>query len=606
MTNVASFLYNVRSTSDAGKPAWQIQLEHAAEYQKLNGTPLVYPPLPVPQEQEYNEYLLGMMERVYTFEQIMSGDFTYPKGYDMTGTIAAITKIVAAIVSYVPVFGTAVAFVLNTAVAIAEEKNFNRILLDGVRGALPGQPVSTMAFDAVRAVANGEPIDEVLIDAIPIDGQIKNYIKMGVDVVKQIADGEPVTDIALQEIYNRLPPDGQRAFDLAKRVANGENVGDITMQEGAAYLKDATQQQINEFIANIGYQQLLNYVPPEIRNGLTAGLATSYATRAGSGAPVMLNLVVDNPETGEVKTRNDELARQGLAMANSDWAVNERRKLTRFLPVIQTDDEWRRGFDIGTAVAVGLAANSPAQDQIRMSIGSMTGRAGFVVGRDGQYRITSKAAAGFLTKKNTDLSIVLQQARFESLSPEGQLQMAMTLGRQTFAANPDRVRAAAYAKTGAALAEQNPTIAAARNLNANQSGDYRYGFDVGTAISQLTTVQHDPPQDPAEIEHKSVRDSLNPGRGVVLSWDGIKGFDVGSSLMFGINKMKSENANMPPDPNVGAGIAITTGLIGSNLPSDNKAAVMQQVITNPAAKAGATATIEGRSFFQKILAFFGL
>lgn len=189
--------------------------------------------------------------------------------------------------------------------------------------------------------------------------------------------------------------------------------------------------------------------------------------------------------------------------------------------------------------------------------------------------------------------------------------MAMALGKVASSSSPNRVRGNAYAKSGADIALREPIIMAARNLSTLP--EYLYGFDIGVAVS--TPVDHNPEggmpdatKDPlGRAEFDSVRNSLYPLQGLVGTLDGVKGFDVGVATHTGLLKAKKEMGPMPTNPNVAMGVAVTNGLSGSDMTSNQKATVMRQVITDPLAKAGASAAIEEKKgFFKKVLEFFGL
>ena len=71
---------------------------------------------------------------------------------------------IAMIASYVPVYGTALSLIINTTVSLAEGESIDQSLLDGIGGALPGQPTSGMVFNAGVAIGKGERLDHIAID----------------------------------------------------------------------------------------------------------------------------------------------------------------------------------------------------------------------------------------------------------------------------------------------------------------------------------------------------------------------------------------------------------------------------------------------------------
>jgi hypothetical protein len=67
-----------------------------------------------------------------------------------------VVRAITMVCSYIPVLGTAVSFVINATIDLAEGQEVSSALLSAMGHALPGQPVSGVAFDVVRGVINGE------------------------------------------------------------------------------------------------------------------------------------------------------------------------------------------------------------------------------------------------------------------------------------------------------------------------------------------------------------------------------------------------------------------------------------------------------------------
>ena len=231
------------------------------------------------------------------------------------------------VVSYVPVFGTAISFVVNATVSLAQGEPIDQAVLDGIGGALPGQPTSGMVFNAGVAIAKGERIDHVAIDALPISKEAKVVLKAADDVVYGILNGDNVPEVAYQAIYNRMPPDVKQGMGYARRIINGENVPEMILSQieqavvsrvrneaetllsdakkeadilladaknrGQQYV-DAARQKYNEIVgradgavqalynqyaAETGYQLALEKLDVMHRDGVSTGLAVgSYSS----------------------------------------------------------------------------------------------------------------------------------------------------------------------------------------------------------------------------------------------------------------------------------------------------------------------------------------
>ncbi len=514
-----------------------------------------------------------------------------------TEVVAPFLHAVAGIIAYVPVFGTAVAFVLNSAVSLAEGKRIDQALLDSARGALPGQPASTMAFDAAVAIAQDQPIDNVLIDALPIDEQVKNCCKSAARVMRALAAGQPISDVTIQEIYYQLPPASQKVMQTAQRIANGENVGDIAAQEGAAYLVGASKESINEYLANAGYQELLNHVPPDIRDGINAGFALGYAMKAQRGAPIG-TMTLGRAERAVDRTRNDGLVERGLSIALDNPEIQKRRALSRFLPQITTNDDWRRGFDIGTAVAQGSSANGPGQEAVRDSLGGIAARNGFAAARDLQYRITARSA--LYTQKAVDHTYIIDTVK-DIQNQQEYGEMATALGRVISESQRAELRDAAT--RGRAIAEADPRVMIARM--GKDSAEFKWGFDIGSAVCRGSDF--DGPGQAA------MRMRIGPIGGVGVLGTGIgtneavAGFNVAQALQHGITKAAAAGMIPSSNPSVAMGQLVATGLSGSSVPDAQKIGTIQDIVANSGAAAGASQVIEQKTgLWTRFLRFFGL
>ncbi len=525
-----------------------------------------------------------------------------------------IVRGIAMAAAYVPVIGTAVSFCINTALSLAEGYSFDEATISSIGQSLPGQPASGSAFNAVRSLVAGNRIDKIAIDAIPnISEGTKKVIGAAVDTVAAIASGQNVTSAALDQLYNRLPPQAQKAMSLARRVANGDNIGDIAAQEiGAAtaaqLMKTAEQVKaqygINRFIAETGYQSGLNTLSPDLKRAVTE------AVIAGRIQYVKPELSFVTEEMPGAIAANNNYAAKGTQIINSGatwkntasyayplvdirgsrtWTTSrypfdalagrygtEKRTVTD-----EVNSFWRRGFDIAIGACEGMSEPGPGQAKIRASLVNVHAQRGFDAGQQIQHERT----------KQNQLS-------------KGLDAMAISLGRVLSAA--DRARFKDAATRGALAAAASPQIAAARSLNNN--GNYRWGFDIATALCEGFSLPG-PGQTAIRVKLGPFSEGSGPN-GEKGTNEAMQGYDVGQALQHGITKARAANetaalANQPP--NMAAGMLLANGIAGSNSSGDIKAGIIAQTQSDPQAFAGASTVIEEKSgFFQTILRFFGL
>ena len=557
---------------------------------------------------QYNRILMASMRQYCTHDQIMNRQCQLPRGYGLDtamfwksvgdGAVDAlkefgpILKGIASIVSYVPIFGTAVAFVINTGVSLAQGEDISDALLDGVGGALPGQPLTKSAFDMARAVISGKDIEGTLIAAIPVDNNTKGYIAMGVRVAEGIANGRPVTGVALDEIYRQLPAGGREAFNTAKRVASGDSIGG-QFADVASALANATQAEKDAYVGNVAYQAVMGGVPPQLRDAVNVGIALGAGRRAQNSNPAkppvaLGRVLIHNAEMDGYAAKGRALMIAGAVWKNSvggtQLVSDIRNAATRIgtgIPGAPMYPDWQYAFDVGFGLCEGMSLNGPGQQRIRDMMHGTMAVSGFDAAQKIQYDRTNQNQL----QKGIDA-------------------MALALGKVTTAA--DRASLVQLAAKGAATASANPQVAAARALNAD--GRFRWGFDVATGLCEGMGLPG-----PGQTRYRVMLGPFSSGggpNGELGSNEAMSGFDVGQALQHGITKARLANeaaAIAAAPPNVGAGMLLANGIAGSGSPGDVKAGVIAQTLNDPGAQAGATQVInDKKGFFAKILSFFGL
>lgn len=220
---------------------------------------------------------------------------------------------ISMIVSYVPVLGTAISFAINTTVTLAQGGSIPQAVLDGIGGALPGQPTSGMAFNLTVAIARGERIDKVLIASLPVPQLVKDVITTCDDILYGIAAARNFTQVAYDAIRNQLSayPEVQTAINYAYRIAKGENVAQLILTEaeqmvvrkiraegqalidmaraqgeqalGAA--REKAESIIRQYALETGYQIALMKLPVDMRDAIQTGLVVGVyeSTKQSTG-----------------------------------------------------------------------------------------------------------------------------------------------------------------------------------------------------------------------------------------------------------------------------------------------------------------------------------
>jgi hypothetical protein len=93
------------------------------------------------------------------------------------------------VISVVPGVGTVAAGAIGAGIALASGQPIDKVIVAGVRGALPGGAIATTIFDASQAALSGKPLAEVGIAALPIDPTAKVAIKTSMKLATDVASG---------------------------------------------------------------------------------------------------------------------------------------------------------------------------------------------------------------------------------------------------------------------------------------------------------------------------------------------------------------------------------------------------------------------------------
>ncbi|GAA1970151.1 hypothetical protein [Microbacterium deminutum] len=388
---------------------------------------------------------------------------------DVLDTLPAIARAVAMVASYVPVFGTALSLILNTAVSLAEGEDITESVLDGIGGALPSQPTSGMAFHAAVAIGKGERIQDILVEIAPLDRSLKDVLKVADEVIVGIANGQAVTDVAYGTVRGLLPPDAQQGMDLARRVVNGEDIPGMFLtqaeqialdgvkgqakailaeaQGGSAEALSIAQSKVdaiyNQYAAEFGYQMALDELGTEATGWLQMGLAGGGSLRAAAlAATPFVGTFGSIAETNTIV--NDGYAQKGEELIASGIKFNNRpvadiRSGDRFDIVIdfydllndtwtprltsyRITDAWRRGFTIAIGVCEGSSIRGPGQLDVYQTMAEIGGRDGFNAGQAVQHGRTLHGDSGLLNQQTTqDESKPIPRIvpEFVNLSPQG-------------------------------------------------------------------------------------------------------------------------------------------------------------------------------------------
>lgn len=155
--------------------------------------------------------------------------------------VKAVAPYAQTVISFVPGIGPVASGAISAGIAIANGRPIDEILLEGVKGAIPGGPLVGAAFDTTVSVIQGKSVEEIGITAVqglgkaagvPIPQVAEKYLAAGLQVAKGVASGEAVDTALLDEAIAQLPPEAQKAAVAAKSIGNGAALSDVLINSG--------------------------------------------------------------------------------------------------------------------------------------------------------------------------------------------------------------------------------------------------------------------------------------------------------------------------------------------------------------------------------------
>lgn len=475
--------------------------------------------------------------------------------------------------------GTTASMAFDAGIGIAKGQGADQIALDVARGYVrdQGGPLAAAAFDTGIALGYGQTLQQAGWAGLHTLVRGNNPVEMILEFIRQIGLSNAAGIALPQLLQNECVRDAMNAIKgAAPQLPDFSTVKDKLEPIVKAFQNNLPALDIPS--GNLAQQW-----------GLDEALvraAQSLVDRAtGQVDNAFLNMF-DMSDTPGNKERNDALEAKGKALAAAQTIVGLKASRAQF----NHTPAWLRGFYIALATCAGYTQFGPGQQAIRDSIPTQEQYDGFNGGRDLTYSIG--------LDQNGLVSIRLDSTPAApgiiNAITNGATAMSLSIGRLLTAT--ERQTIDAYAAKGAGIAIGNPTVAAGRSTV--NDGDYRYGFDVGTAASQGRS-QNGPGADgiAAQIGPFSPNGGPLPNHGVGSNM-AITGFRAAQALQFGITKAGP--------PAVAAGTLMVAGLIGSGLTANQKAGVVTTAQNNPSVAAGANAAVVANTgFFHKIWVFFG-
>lgn len=206
------------------------------------------------------------------------------------------------VLSYVPGVGTGVSAALSAGVALADGQPITAALVAGVRGAIPGGPAATAAFDISTSALQGKSVSEIAIKALPLPDEQKKAVAGIVQTAQRVARGERIDTAAARVALGKLPESLRKSVTAGIAIGNG-----ITTQKKRK--GSVTPKLLNELAAKgkkAKAVEISTIKSPQMKSGYAVGVTVA---KTGT-TPAMLQAIASKMKVDQRKGFELALAEQ--------------------------------------------------------------------------------------------------------------------------------------------------------------------------------------------------------------------------------------------------------------------------------------------------------
>lgn len=464
--------------------------------------------------------------------------------------------------------GQASATSYDAGVSIAKGNKADAVVLDAARGYVRdmGGPLAAAAFDTGIAMGYGQTLQEAGYIGL------QTYVK-GNDPLEKILN--------FVDVVGRAESLGMALEMLLQTELAKDFIASIP-STGVSFTGPGVDSLLKPYVDEIKNNPYLMNIPAgELAKQFKVDEALIRAAQAlmrSGKEDVVLKRQFYPPLTSIGKldvsgyeTKNRELRAKGRGIATKDPRVYALRMSVN-------SQDWIFGFDLGTGTCYDYTQWGPGQETV-IKTANIAQSKGFKAAGDLQHLLASRR----------------QRKITENVRSNEVMAIANSLGKVRLPPSTEIPKIQAARAAGSAIAATNATVMAARTLETNP--DYQYGFDVATKVCQDRAIDG-----PGQQQYRAY---MGPDYGGSMMRQ--RGFDVGQAIQFGITKqVQAKLLDLSGHPTIAAGQLGTSGLVNSNLSDLSKSNVMQSIVGNPAAAAGAQKAIDTHNgFWGKVKAFFG-
>jgi len=157
------------------------------------------------------------------------------------------------VVSFVPGVGTGVAGALAAGIALSDGKRLDKVVIEGIKGSIPGGALAQSAFSIAQGAVEGQPIDKIAINALPIPPQTKQALVTGLALTKDLAHGKKLDKALLARIDDAtklLTPELAKAVQIGSAVGIAKRMQDTIGKELSHPMAKAALSAVGKNIAS--------------------------------------------------------------------------------------------------------------------------------------------------------------------------------------------------------------------------------------------------------------------------------------------------------------------------------------------------------------------
>lgn len=310
------------------------------------------------------------------------GDAIIDAAKSAVAAVHELAPYIQAVLSVVPGIGTGLSAVISGGLALASGMPIDQILIEAVKGAIPGGPLAQAAFivasSTISAAAHGEDIGSAL-ERGAVQGGMQlmrftpNVLESLSTAGKALSDGATNAAMsALDTVTKAVPPEAMKGLELAISFGAGASIQKKTLDQVKGFGDEQVSGLVTGGYASVQSSAVLSSAMGTATGSnvdqISQGILSVYqspdlvrkwqdtAKRFGMSTDLVANYLKDQPQTVRDATSKGVGYLQAIGL-QSCFDVNE-----DIIGVVRgklPTDLHRQGFDYATTTRIGAVKGAP-------------------------------------------------------------------------------------------------------------------------------------------------------------------------------------------------------------------------------------------------------